>query len=304
LTENHTLGLGKSRSIRGVVPGLFIAFTTLAVGMGGCTPSPARFPTAIPTAGLGSTTVSLSDGMSMVFVPSGAFEMGSKIGLADEQPVHAVTLDSFWIDRTEVTNAMYRLCVQAGACLPPGVTTYFNDPVYSDHPVVHVSWVRAGMYCTWAGRRLPTEAEWEKAAAWDPIKNEKRIYPWGNTFDCKKGNYEGSECDGFAQTAPVGSFPNGVSPYGALDMGGNVWEWVQDAFLETDPYLGGTKNYYAISPASNPKGVDPSITIYRLMRGGGWRINFGFGRSAYRLWFGLDDPYDFAGFRCAQSTSP
>jgi serine/threonine-protein kinase len=242
--------------------------------------------------------------MTMVFVPSGVFEMGSKIGLADEQPVHAVTLDSFWIDRTEVTNAMYRLCVQAGACQPPSVTAYFDNPGYADHPVVYVSWVRAGTYCAWAGRRLPTEAEWEKAAAWDPIKNEKRIYPWGNTFACNKGNYEGSECDGFAQTAPVGSFPTGASPYGALDMGGNVWEWVHDAFLETDPYLGGTRNYYAISPASNPQGVDPSISIYRVMRGGGWRINFGFGRSAYRLWYGLDDPYDFAGYRCAQSISP
>ena len=242
--------------------------------------------------------------MTMLFVPAGEFPMGSQTGLVDEQPQHSVTLDAFWIDQTEVTNEMYSRCVQSEACKQPAVTTYYSNPAYSDHPVVHVDWTDAGAYCAWAGRRLPTEAEWEKAASWDPLKNEKRIHPWGNEFDCKKGNFEGSDCDGVAGTAPVGSFPDGASPYGALDMGGNVWEWVHDAFLETDPLTGGTQNYYAISPASNPQGVDPSLTIYRVMRGGGWRINFGFGRSAYRLWFGLDDPYDFAGFRCARDANP
>jgi eukaryotic-like serine/threonine-protein kinase len=304
MLEYQTLGQGKTRSIRDVLPGLFISIVALAVSVGSCAPLPTQNPTPTPTPGLGSTMVSTTDGMTMVFVPEGAFEMGSEIGLTDEQPVHKVTLDAFWIDRTEVTNAMYHQCVQAVGCLAPSVSTYFADPGYADHPVVYVSWVQAQTYCTWAGRRLPTEAEWEKAAAWDPINNEKRIYPWGNTFDCKKGNYEGSDCDGFAQTAPVGSFPTGVSPYGALDMGGNVWEWVHDAFQETDPLLGNTVNYYAISPTNNPQGVDPSTTIYRVMRGGGWKINFGFGRAAYRLWFGLDDSYDFAGFRCAQSSSP
>ena len=250
---------------------------------------PTKITTPSPTPGMGSTSISPVDGMSMVFVPSGTFEMGSKVGLSDEQPVHTVFLDSFWIDRTEVTNSMYRLCTLAGACRQPSVTTYFDDPIYANHPVVYVSWVLSQSYCAWAGRRLPTEAEWEKAATWDPITNEKRIYPWGNTFDCKRGNYEGSECDGFTKTAPVGSFPSGASPYGALDMGGNVWEWVHDAFLETDPLTGNTRNYYAISPASNPQGVDPAITVYRVMRGGGWKINFGFSRSAYRLWYGLDD---------------
>jgi serine/threonine-protein kinase len=245
--------------------------------------------------------VSTADGMTMLFVPAGEFPMGSQIGLVDEQPQHSVYLDAFWIDQTEVTNSMYSLCVQSGACRRPAVTTYYSDPAYSNHPVIHVDWEDAGAYCVWAGRRLPTEAEWEKAASWDPLKNEKRIYPWGNEFDCKKGNFEGADCDGYAGTAPVGSFASGASPYGALDMGGNVWEWVHDAFLETDPLTGGTQNYYAISPASNPQGVDPALTIYRIMRGGGWRINFGFGRSAYRLWFGLDDPYNFAGFRCASS---
>jgi serine/threonine-protein kinase len=244
--------------------------------------------------------------MTMVFVPAGEFTMGSEIGLQDEQPVHTVTLDGFWIDQSEVTNAMYSLCVQSGACDQPSAQIYYGDPSYSDHPVVFASWKEAISYCSWVGRRLPTEAEWEKAATWDPITNEKYVYPWGNDFDCEKGNFDdetqldsyvvpgGPNCDGYDRTSPVGSFPSGASPYGALDMGGNVWEWVADAFIET-------VNYYAISPTSNPQGIDPEITEYRVMRGGSWNLDFGFGRSAYRLWFGLDDSYDDVGFRCARS---
>ena len=255
-----------------------------AMAIGGCAPIAA---TPLPPQG-------------MVFVPAGEFIMGSEVGLADEQPTHTVFLDAFWIDQTEVTNVMYYRCVQSSACEKPSLTSYFDDPAYSDHPVVSVSWTDATAYCAWAGRRLPTEAEWEKVASWAPVKNEKRIYPWGNDFDCQKGNFEGSSCDGYDETAPVGSFPSGTSAYGALDMAGNVWEWVNDAFLETDPF-GARENYYAVSPASNPQGVDPSLTAYRVMRGGAWKMNFGGGRAAYRLWFGLDDAYDFAGFRCASS---
>ena len=283
--------------------GLLTVFLSLANAISGCkpvllNPSTTPIPPA-PTAGLGSSMVSPADEMTILFVQAGAFPMGSEIGLVDEGPLHTVFLDSFWIDQTEVTNAMYNRCVEAGACKQPAVITYYNDPVCSNHPVNYVSWEYAKTYCAWAGRRLPTEAEWEKAASWDPVKNEKRLYPWGNDFDCKKGNFEDSACDGFAGTASVGSFLSGASPYGALDMGGNVWEWVHDAFIETDPLSGGTQNYYSISPSSNPQGVDPSTSMYRVMRGGAWKINFGFGRSAYRLWFGLDDSYDFAGFRCA-----
>ncbi len=246
-------------------------------------------------------------------VPAGAFIMGSEQGLTDEQPAHSVVLDTFWMDKTEITNEMYALCVQSGACNPPSDLTYYDVPEYADHPVVYVSWTDSAAYCSWADRRLPTEAEWEKAASWDPAENEKRIYPWGDEFDCTAGNFDdeteldafimpGSpNCDGYTRTSTVGSFPAGASPYGMLDMGGNVWEWVHDAFIETDPIYGSTQNYYAISPAANPPGVDPALTDYRVMRGGSWNVNFGFGRTAYRLWFGLDDSYDFAGFRCARS---
>ena len=265
-------------------PRLLVFAVTVIMAVGSCTPSES---TPQPTQG-------------MVFVPVGEFIMGSTVGLADEQPVHTVFLDAFWIDQTEVTNAQYHQCVRAGACRQPYVTNNFDDPAYSTHPVISVSWEDAKAYCAWAGRRLPTEAEWEKAASWDPVDNAKRVYPWGNEFDFQKGNFEGSSCDGYETTAPTGSFPSGASAYGALDMAGNVWEWVNDAFLETDPF-GERPNYYAVSPSSNPQGVDPSITVYRVMRGGAWRMNFGNGRAAYRLWFGFSDAYDFVGFRCAWS---
>jgi formylglycine-generating enzyme required for sulfatase activity len=289
-----------------------------------CTPSPTIAPTEATspptlistpavTVNVGATLVSPNDNMTMVAVPAGEFIMGSENGLTDEQPAHNVMIDTFWLDQTEITNVMYRRCVEAGVCDLPSATTYYEDAAYANHPVVFVSWNEAKTYCSWVDRRLPTEAEWEKAASWDPKTNEKRVYPWGNDFECKKGNFDdetqldsfvisgGPNCDGYVQSAPVGSYPSGASPYGALDMGGNVWEWVHDAFIETDPLNTSVQNYYAISPVSNPQGVDPSITEYRVMRGGSWNINFGFGRSAYRLWFGLDDSYDFVGFRCARS---
>jgi formylglycine-generating enzyme required for sulfatase activity len=259
----------------------------------------------------------------MVYVPRGEFKMGAEFGLSDEQPIHAVMLDSFWIDKTEVTNTMYSQCVRSGKCSRPNLTgsfedqktplNYFDDQKFKDHPIVFVSWNDAKNYCSWAGRRLPTEAEWEKAAIWDSILKQQRVYPWGNEFDCKMGNYDDEieldaslmpgtppNCDGFARSSPVGSFPQGKSPYGALDMGGNVWEWVNDAFIETDPFA-KRPNYYAISLYLNPQGVDPAISEYRIMRGGSWNFTFGFGRGVYRLWYGQYDTHDGVGFRCASS---
>ncbi|RJP51823.1 MAG: hypothetical protein C4557_07345 [Anaerolineaceae bacterium] len=238
----------------------------------GCLEEGAREPME-----LGSTKISPADKMIMVYVPEGDFEMGSEFGLTDEKPRHEVFLDAYWIDQTEVTNTMYRKCVEDNACDPPYSTTEFDDSNYSDHPVSFVSWVDAKNYCEWAGRRLPTEAEWEKAAIWDPRLNEQRVYPWGNEYDCKKGNFDdeltldasimpdtSEGCDGFIRSAPVGSFSEGASFYGALDMGGNVWEWVHDAFLEVDPLETSVQNYYAISPRKNPQGVDPALTDYRV----------------------------------------
>jgi eukaryotic-like serine/threonine-protein kinase len=298
---------------------IFSLMLILVVSCAPATPAPNTAPLTIPSVsgppiGLGDTKVSAKDNVTMDYVPAGPFIMGSQNGLTDEQPAHIVLLDAFWMDQTEVTNKMYTQCVEAGKCEQLSNLIYYNDPAYSNHPVSSVSWTDAVAYCSWVDRRLPTEAEWEKAATWNPSKNEKLVYPWGDTYDCSKGNFDdetaldasvmqdGSvSCDGFAKTAPVGSFPAGASPYGVLDMGGNVWEWVHDAFIEVDPLDATIQNYYAISPSVNPMGVDPAITEYRSMRGGSWNWTFGYGRSAYRLWFGKDDKYDAVGFRCAVS---
>lgn len=251
--------------------------------------------------------------MTLLYVPAGPFQMGSQIGLTDEFPIHTVTLNAFWIDETETTNAMYSACVQAQACKAPQKTIYYDDPAFAQHPVVYVSWNDAMDYCTWAGRRLPTEAEWEKAAAWNPETRQIQFYPWGDEFECRNSNLDdetqddafsvegGPYCDGFTGSAPVGSYPQGASPYGALDMAGNVWEWIYDGFVETDPY-NGSLTYYAISPPSNPTG--PRIAAYHGLRGSSWNLNYGQGRSTYRLWFGPDDRYDGMGFRCALGSVP
>jgi serine/threonine-protein kinase len=278
-------------------------------------------PTVVPTqnaslVGLGRTKVSPNDHATMIYVPAGRFPMGSEFGLVDEQPVHLVQLDAYWLDRTEVTNEMYQKCVEAKRCEEPRNTVFYKDPEYSNHPVVFVSWTNAVEYCSFVDRRLPTEAEWEKAAAWNPINNEKLVYPWGNEYDCSKGNFDdetqidsslmedGSvDCDGYVQTAPVGVFPNGASPYGALDMAGNVWEWVHDAFIGVDPFDVSGRNYYASSPFENPNGIDPSITDYRSLRGGSWDWIYGYGRSAYRLGFGKSNTFEGVGFRCAESSA-
>jgi eukaryotic-like serine/threonine-protein kinase len=265
---------------------------------------------------LGDTKVSPKDNATMVYVPAGQFPMGSQFGLIDEKPVHIVQLDAFWLDRTEVTNEMYRKCVRAKKCDEPSNLLHYNNPQYSNHPVVYVSWTNAVTYCSFVDRRLPTEAEWEKTAIWDPRTNQKLVYPWGNEYDCSKGNFDdeteldaslmqnGSvSCDGYPLTAPVGSFPEGASPYGALDMGGNVWEWVHDAFIGVNPFSDDTQNYYATSPLKNPLGVPSTSTPYRSLRGGSWNWIYGHGRSAYRLGFGKDDTYDGVGFRCAEASS-
>ena len=263
---------------------------------------------------IGRTLVAPVDNMTLMYVPAGEFLMGTEIGLTDEQPIHKVYLDAYWIDQTEVSNAMYSNCVEAGKCSEPSSLIFYSDPEFAHHPVEYVSWNDAVNYCTWTERRLPSEAEWEMAARWDPYTNQQRVYPWGDEYDCRKGNFDdeleldaslmqdGSVgCDGFVRSAPVGSFPDGASLYGALDMSGNVWEWVHDAFIEVDPFNASIENYYATSPLENPMGVDPAITEYRSMRGGSYNFTFGFGRAAYRLWYGLDDSYDGVGFRCALS---
>jgi len=261
------------------------------------TPTDTAVPKVISTNaseefGVGSTMVSEKDGMVMVYVPAGEFLMGSETGDEDEKPVHTVYLDSFWIDQTEVTNAMYARCVEAGACEQPSSinsdthNNYYENPDFDDYPVNYVYWDDAVVYCEWANRRLPTEAEWEKAASWDESQQAQRVYPWGDTIDDSFANYNKNIGD----TTAVGSYEKGASFYGALDMAGNVWEWVSDRY---------GSDYYANSPSSNPTGPDSGS--YRVLRGGSWLYRDELLRSANRNWVGPALTFDGHGFRCSRS---
>lgn len=232
-----------------------------------------------------NTRISEIDGMTLLFVPEGTFEMGVDVGWKDDEPAHIVYLDAFWIDQTEVTNDQYRKCVQDGVCNEPSNTASYNDAVYANHPVVYVNWHEANDYCAWANRRLPTEAEWEKAAR----GTDARKYPWGDEeVDCSKANYKA--CKDWSRTSPVGYYPQAASPYGALDMSGNVWEWVSDWYIV---------DYYRKSPASNPQG--PSSGDGRVLRSGS---RYDLDATMQTVCRANSDPgrrYFSIGFRCARS---
>ena len=240
----------------------------------------------------------------------------------DESPQHIVYLDAYWIDQTEVSVAMFRTFVEAtgyettaerdGWGAPykarpeeeewphvPGTTWQHpqspDSSASEDHPVVQVSWEDATAYCEWAGGKLPTEAQWEKAAR----GTDDRLWPWGTSYDGNRGSFCDAQCpverwkqetydDGYALTAPVGNFPSGASPYGALDMAGNVWEWVADWYGE---------NYYAYSPSENPTG--PSYATERTQRGGAWYDNGSWVRTTVRHSTPPQTRADDLGFRCA-----
>ena len=259
--------------------------------------SPALFtdsPTPLPiiiveptsTIGVGSTIVSEKDGATLVYVPEGDFLMGSdeirtplngeqSPSYYDNHPQHSVFLDAFWIDKFEVTNGQYGMCVSAGNCpLPTNLESvtrsrYYGEAEYDHYPVVYGEWFMAKAYCEWAGRRLPTEAEWEKAARGE----DGNMYPWGNeTPNDSFLNYNSPSRD----TSEVGMYPNGASPYGAMDMAGNVWEWVNDWYHSS---------YYQFMPDENPLG--PAASDYhpnqvKSLRGGSWYFLEGSLRSIFR----------------------
>ncbi len=203
------------------------------------------------------------DGAPMVLIPAGEFQMGSNYGDGDEKPVHTVYLDAFYIDKYEVTNAQYKKFMDATGYKAP---EYWNDPDLNkpDHPVVGVSWYDAVAYAEWAGKRLPTEAEWEKAARGGLVGKR---YPWGDSISHDDANYDGTGGkDRWEYTSPVGSFaPNG---YGLYDMAGNVWEWCSDWYYRFYYFSLYYRFYYFRSPRANPRGPD-SGTI-KVLRGGSW----------------------------------
>jgi serine/threonine-protein kinase len=233
---------------------------------------------------LGDTWTRPDDAMVMVYVPAGEYAMGSADGNSDEQPVHTVELDGFWIDETEVTNTQYRWCVEAGVCQPP-ITCDWGASPYDDmtkiyHPVTCVDWDGAVAYCGWVGGRLPTEAEWEYAARGP----EALIYPWGDSKpSCSQAHFANCE-EGALQ---VGELPDGASWVGALDMAGNVWEWVADWY---------SRSYYDGSPEGNPTG--PESGENRVLRGGGWYFDDRYLRSAVRYKLPAVHRIDYVGFRC------
>lgn len=242
------------------------------------------------------------DEAGLVFVPAGPFTMGSDPKVdpyfwGAEGPPHTVTLKSYWIYQLEVTNGMYRKCTAARACPIPVKnasktrSSYFDNPEFENYPVIFVTWVSAAAYCNWAGGRLPTEAEWEKAARGS---QDTRLFPWGNDLAAAgQANYCGRGCnggidqdDGYADTAPVGMFPGGASPYGVLDTAGNVWEWVFDWFQPG----------YSGADLVDPRG--PASAKTRVIRGGSW-INPHYGlRVVQREGVRPDQSLDTLGFRC------
>ncbi len=242
--------------------------------------------------------------MEWVTVPAGKFLMGSSdaeiavvyeacpsCDVLHEQPQHSVYLDQYQIGRYEVTNKQYRQCVCAGICNTPNNTEYDNSE-FDDYPVTDVDWEDARTFCEWIGGRLPSEAEWEKAAH-GPTQNsgDTQAYPWGNEWDPQKANADRSDA---GEAMPVGSYsPSGDSPYSISDMAGNVWEWVMDWY---DP------DYYDYSPASNPPG--PESGTYRVLRGGSFSESNTSARSAYRLYYYPGSISGDIGFRCVLPASP
>lgn len=205
----------------------------------------------------------------------------------DAQPVEEVTISPFYIDMTEVTNKAYAACVAAGVCTQPAMLEFYSDPNYADHPVVYVNWDQATAYCQWAGKRLPREAEWEKAARWDPRSSQSYVYPWGNTFEAGRAN---TRVAGRGGTSPVTEFAQDISPWGVLGMAGNVSEWVSDWYFKGYNGLG------TLNPTGPPN--QPLAEPFRVGRGGSFQSMASYARAGQRLDVPPATVQAWLGFRC------
>ncbi|MBN1430113.1 MAG: SUMF1/EgtB/PvdO family nonheme iron enzyme [Anaerolineae bacterium] len=255
-------------------------------------------PVEITTLSMGTAAFRSNDGAMMQFIPSGQFLMGTNDPSrhANAHPQHPVMLADYWIDRTEVTNAQYALCVEKGLCQTPAQTIYFDNPAYAGYPATFVTYEQAAAYCLWLASTsgqvigLPTEAQWEKAAAWDPITNTARLYPWGDTPPtAEQGRFFGGQDS--RPASPVGTHPEGASAYDVQDMSGNVWEWVADWF-DADYYK---RTGVAVDP------VGPLTGTERITRGGSWRNEPYMSTSSTRNPTRPTVNGDSTGFRCAMT---
>jgi len=229
------------------------------------------------------------DGAPMALVPAGEFAMGS----AADGPEHRVFLDAFYMDRFEVTAARYAKFMETTGRTPPFFWEEVKLATDGERPVIGVDWIDADAYCTWAGKRLPTEAEWEKAAR----GTDQRTYPWGNDEPSSQlSNYsvDGKRAwQGMSTLSPVGSFEAGKSPHGIYDMAGNVWEWVADWYDAT---------YYRFSPDRNPPG--PTKGPMKAIRGGAWLTPGNNMRMSRRNFDPPVNRFLYVGFRCAKPAAP
>ena len=229
----------------------------------------------------------------MIEIPGGLFVMGSNDGLPDERPPHTVSVPTFWIDEFEVTTAQYQVCVDANQCDQAGLETVCNAnlPDFGEHPINCVDWSQAESFCSWAGKRLPSEAEWEKAAR----GTDQRRFPWGHSAPQPDLlNYN----DLFGSTVQVGLYDDGVSFYGVHNMAGNVQEWTADYYAS---------DYYSIDPPEpDPQG--PATGDFRVVRGGNWKLKINLGDALFtttvRGRFRPIDSEGTIGFRCARDDPP
>lgn len=227
----------------------------------------------------------------MILIPPGLYAIGSNVN-SDEQPIHTVSLDNYYIDQYEVTNLLYASCVEAGICKKPiflsshNRNDYYQNQHYSYYPVINITWEMARTFCeNWRSGQLPTESEWEIAARGE----NDFIYPWGNDINCEFANFnnEGNYCIG--DTTPIGNYNNGKSSFSTYDMAGNVSEWVMDWY---------DSNYYSSTAPSeiNPQG--PSLGKYKVIRGGFLKDSAYALRMSNRNWLDPNDFNDYLGFRC------